>query len=650
MVQIKIYPSKHKIQLINESKFDTDLNIPLSYINLDYTKYNITKEIHPDFLKADTNKNITMTPILPNELIEDIDRMVFNKFEESVDPRRLYKKIGANYYYTPMYEFIPNKFSYSVTIKKNMAYNSINRYNINIGCLDQTEDYSLCSKLSKIFVDPKASNLVPVNISINNNKKALESLINMSYDEADFLFMKTHDGQWLDEEHTNDAGISGFLDSNVNVWVGCDDHYLYRIESDLGYSSFNTLGSYQEFKIKRPILTTNNAVTANAFFDLNKTDFRSSINKKLYNIFEDSSSPVLIIEHVGRGFEIISHNDVIDNPEKHKDLIFEVMMYVFLMSYKKSKKVDEWISYTVPNYEVVNNSLYEKTNFASHKSLVDLFDLAPENYSIYQIDIYDNNSELPIPDDDLTSTIDNITYTDVINNRIIFKMNNKDSVNLYTEVEKPVGWVSIYKDGKIYYVEQILYYIESDISNKLFLTEESTPAADVSTLSDEDVTLKIKLYPFKSSKYNINSKIDSNLVITNIKTNVNGIMRIINEDYIIYYDKETLSLDYMYEDEFEKENNPKKIEIFKLTIRQSTDDVFLTDMRQLGGGLRKDIKDDYDLLDIGHIDGRPYRKGNTLIITMPKKYESHKDKILEVLDKYKVGEDYSIVFFEDKDK
>ena len=49
MVQIKIYPSKHKIQLINESTFDTDLNIPLSYVNLDYTKYKIDKIINVDF-------------------------------------------------------------------------------------------------------------------------------------------------------------------------------------------------------------------------------------------------------------------------------------------------------------------------------------------------------------------------------------------------------------------------------------------------------------------------------------------------------------------------------------------------------------------------------------------------------------------------
>ena len=45
MAPIKIYPSKHKIEIINESTFDTDLNIPLAYVNLDYAKYDIVKTI-----------------------------------------------------------------------------------------------------------------------------------------------------------------------------------------------------------------------------------------------------------------------------------------------------------------------------------------------------------------------------------------------------------------------------------------------------------------------------------------------------------------------------------------------------------------------------------------------------------------------------
>ena len=59
-----------------------------------------------------------MIPILPGEEIPDIEKLVFNKHEEVINPLDYYKKIGAKYCFTPMYEFIPNKFSYNVVAKK----------------------------------------------------------------------------------------------------------------------------------------------------------------------------------------------------------------------------------------------------------------------------------------------------------------------------------------------------------------------------------------------------------------------------------------------------------------------------------------------------------------------------------------------------
>ena len=125
MVLIKIYPSKHQIELINESRFDTDLNIPLAYVNLDYTKYKMNKIFESDFLKSDANKNISMSPIIPGDKV-DPSTLVFNRFEEVVDTKYIYKKIGSDYFFTPPYEFVPYKFSYDVTIKKNMTYKKVN--------------------------------------------------------------------------------------------------------------------------------------------------------------------------------------------------------------------------------------------------------------------------------------------------------------------------------------------------------------------------------------------------------------------------------------------------------------------------------------------------------------------------------------------
>ena len=211
----------------------------------------------------------------------------------------------------------------------------------------------------------------------------------------------------------------------------------------------------------------------------------------------------------------------------------------------------------------------------------------------------------------------------------------KNNNGIYTEIEKPTGWVSVYMNGKIYYMEQIFYYIESDITHKLFTIEN-------------DNELLVKLYPFKSSKYNIDLKTELTATIKNIKTDVNGISRIINESYVLYIDKTTNKMLYSYKDNYDSKNNDY-IKLVDIDVYQDTDNVYLTDMRQLGGGLSNEAKNDYDLLDIGHVNGRPYRKGNTLIVTMPKKYESHKQLIQETLEKYKIGEDFVVLFFEDKE-
>ena len=106
---------------------------------------------------------------------------------------------------------------------------------------------------------------------------------------------------------------------------------------------------------------------------------------------------------------------------------------------------------------------------------------------------------------------------------------------------------------------------------------------------------------------------------------------------------------YCQEEEYDTEN-VNLVKIAKIDINQSMDQTYLTDIRQLGGGLREDARDDYNLLDIGHINGRPYRKGNTLVITMPTIYKEYEDRIIEAVNKYKVGEDYVVVFFEDEEE
>lgn len=635
MAQIKIYPSKHDIKLVNESKVNTNLNIPLSYINLDYNEYEIKAIIEKDFLKSSSSSSFHNTPVIPGQEL-DMDMLLFNSVGEAQDSSKLINRIGEQYLYTPPQSFVPNQFSYVVTAKKNMrnSYRSSKKYNINIGCVEEdTQDLGL--RLSKIFSNPAGCKLMPPNISINNNKEDL-SCFYSDLSKKDFVFMETWNGFWLSKETEVEAGIATLLENNVNVWVGCDTHYKYRYTNDnLGYITFNSNSTIQDFTVKNPIILSKSTVHSDFYFNLLRPEFSQIDGVNVHHLFNEALSPILIIEHKGKGFEIISNNDVLQDPLRYKDLIYEVMMYVYLISYKKSEKINEWISYNVPNYEVINNQLHVKNKFLSSKKLTEILRLNEGDYRIYNIDIYDNNTQLPVDDVDLVSTIDAISCKGIESDRLIFHMEKLKNAQ-YIEPEKPTGWVSIYKDGKIYYADQIYYMTESDITNKLYLIEQ-------------DKDLVIRLFPFKSTKYGINLQKDLTVKIPYIKTEVNGKDAIINETYALYFDLTTNNIYYCYDEEYDYENlNIVKLAIIK--VNQSMDQTYLTDIRQLGGGLREDARDDFNMLDIGHINGRPYRKGNTLVITMPTKYREYEDRILEAVNKYKVGEDYVVIFFEDEEE
>ena len=74
---MRIYPSKHKIKSIPTSKIDTDLNIPLAYVSVDYTKYDISKIVEPSF--STTSKSI----LYPEQKFENKDFLLFKLFSPS---------------------------------------------------------------------------------------------------------------------------------------------------------------------------------------------------------------------------------------------------------------------------------------------------------------------------------------------------------------------------------------------------------------------------------------------------------------------------------------------------------------------------------------------------------------------------------------
>ena len=71
---MKIFPSTHKIKSVTDSHVDLDLNIPLAYIELDYSKYKIDKAFE-DIVNTDIRAEV-----LVNQEFSSPNIKLFNKF------------------------------------------------------------------------------------------------------------------------------------------------------------------------------------------------------------------------------------------------------------------------------------------------------------------------------------------------------------------------------------------------------------------------------------------------------------------------------------------------------------------------------------------------------------------------------------------
>ena len=213
---MKIFPSTHKIKSVTDSHVDLDLNIPLAYIELDYSKYKIDK-----LFKDIVNKDIK-NEVLVNQEFSSPDIKLFNKFGEAVNMDNLLTRVGNKYYYRPkdMIAFEPQKFDYTVTVKSNIDYKIANKYNLNIACIDDPDSLDLSKRIAIGFSNPSARNLVPPNITINDNRIDAYAFTDMSINDCDVLFIESPDGIHYDDSlNTIKIDKQQFLDNNQCLFI-----------------------------------------------------------------------------------------------------------------------------------------------------------------------------------------------------------------------------------------------------------------------------------------------------------------------------------------------------------------------------------------------------------------------------------------------
>lgn len=618
---MKIFPSTHKIKSVTDSHVDLDLNIPLAYIELDYSKYKIDKAFE-DIVNTDIRAEV-----LVNQEFSSPNIKLFNKFGEAVNMDNLLTRVGNKYYYRPkeMIAFEPQKFEYTVSVKTNIDYKIANKYNLNIACIDDPDSLNLSNRIAAGFSNPSARNLVPPNVTVNNNRIDAYAFTDMNVEECDVLFIESPDGVHYDDS-LNPLKIDKqwFLNNNTTLWIASD------FDSNYPYENSSTP---QTYAIKSSILKSKIETISNTYFVPSELKYNPNII--YHNIFDGDKCPILIVEHIGKGYEIISHTDYLTNIQNNIDVIYEVIMYCHLNAYKKTTNLTQWIASSVPDYQVESGKLVKKKYFMSDIDLYNYFNLKSTEMTIYDIDIRNGESST-MPDDrstDLYDHANSINFIGMSGGRLMFDKTDNTSRSAYEiEPEKPTGWVSLYDGDNIIYLKELHYVMETDLNNKVF-----------TTINEDD--LKVKILAFKSTSLGINTQMPYDLIIPFIKTDVNGIERIREAEYVFYINLDNQQIGFDFVEDYEEK---KGVALFKVKVYQTPDAINITDMRQLGGGLREDAPDNYNLMDIGHINGRPYRPTGTIVFTLPTKYKEHEDLIQKAISKYIGASEVPVIFFEDK--
>ncbi len=524
--------------------------------------------------------------VVPYQEFNLFDPYLFDEDGKRIETAGLMQRVGEKYFYVPqdIVEFSPLRFHFDILIKKKMNYVSNEYYDLKVACVD--EEGSLVKRLMTIFGDAPRRGLCPLNISINNKDIAQESLTNSSFKDNDFVFIESENGtHYMSGEEID---FSSILSSNTNVWLSVENFEEVMDQQD-----------NDNFKLKSPILYQSIQHKIDGYTTYFKLEEENSnFPKSVYeyqSIFE-GNAPCLILEKSRNGYLIISDKKLLEDPGQNVKIIYEILMNVYLKSYIKSSSKNIWITDEI----VEHIALRENRHDLKHEKIT-IKDLINKNDSDYFIL-------------EITTS----------NNEVVFQGMKNDGTILFVksgankDPEKKIDQFSIYttRETIIHYSETNTRTIESNLMIQTVYSETGN---------------YIEILPFKSSSLRIETMIKIILeipkgysdFIISCKDNVFKI------NPVIIYNEEDHGL------------KVASLKVIKNTVAKNYD------MRVLGGGLPEEgYHDNFDLLDIGHINGRSYRLGGAMIITLPKRLEIHKLIIEEVVKKHCTSGDYPVILFE----
>ena len=606
---MKIYPNSSNIMVTNSVNVLTD--IPLSYIDTQKLEYKINTVIKSDF------KNKIKQEVLPYDKMNKNLICLFDKNGNQVNYLELTKHLkreGNDYIFMPYgsVAFSPKIFEYNVTAKKSIVYNSKMQYNINVAVSNET----LSNVLMPIFGDAPTKGLAPSNILINNGSMSYSDLVSSSTKNKDILFN-------IKNSLDNNDEIEKPFETKTNVFnfvmeIAAEDYteqtFINKDKVEMYMSS-----EYRDFSIKKPAIYNQVDLNSNMFFNVPKD--KEGI--KYHNIFNSDVTPILLEEHEGKGFVIYAINSLTHNIAKFSKIMYEVMFYVYAKSYVKTMQYREWIADKMPDYIVVNNKLTKKERFVSKLELHKMFGLNKYEVTPYEIEI----------DEDVYPFV---KFTGLFDDYLIFEKDISEENKKYQDPANERNAISIFTSRQnIVYFDEFFYKIDDSLDENI----------NVERLNN---SIRVTIKPYRHSTSGIYIKTMTSLDIPlYYKDSMNNNIQITNADYYIVC-KQNESASYIEYVDVTNYSNSDGLILATIQIRQDETKTLVYDMRQRGGGLPESEKDNYNCFDIGHIYGRPYRKGGSMVITLPKRFEEHKDIIEQTVKQYCAAEEYPIILFREE--
>lgn len=606
---MKIYPNSSNIMVTNSVNVLTD--IPLSYIDTQKLEYKINTVIKSDF------KNKIKQEVLPYDKMNKNLICLFDKNGNQVNYLELTKHLkreGNDYIFMPYgsVAFSPKIFEYNVTAKKNIIYNSKMQYNINVAVSNDT----LSNVLMPIFGDAPTKGLAPSNILINNGSMSYSDLVSSTTKNKDIIFN-------IKNNLENNDEIEKPFETKTNVFnfvmeIAAQD-YTEQTFIDKEKVEMYMSSEYRDFSIKKPAIYNQVDLNSNMFFNVPRD--REGI--KYHNIFNSDVTPILLEEHEGKGFVIYAVNSLTHNIAKFSKIMYEVMFYVYAKGYVKTMQYREWIADRMPDYIVVNNKLTKKERFVSQLELHKMFGLNKYEVTPYEIEI--DKDVYPF-----------VNFTGLFDDYLIFEKDTSEDNKKYQDPANERNAISIFTSRQnIVYFDEFFYKIDDSLDENI----------NVEKLNN---SIRVTIKPYRHSTSGIYIKTMTSLDIPlYYKDSMNNTVQITNADYYIVC-KQNESASYVEYVDVTNYSNSDGLILATIQIRQDETKTLVYDMRQRGGGLPESEKDNYNCFDIGHIYGRPYRKGGSMVITLPKRFEEHKDIIEQTVKQYCAAEEYPIILFREE--